>query len=295
MAQLADVTELEIRRDQVITKILEQLPDDALTRGPYPARDRRFTEITWTRGDGDRCELLARQRLRDEKVVEMSVYKNGRLEGVQWRWFPDGGAMERSPYRNGRMHGIVRRWNEDGRLVARFEMKDGSGVEREYYSNGTLRKEITHAEGLYDGWRVEMHDNGRVADLIHYRSGLAVGFACSFHEDGSLKFFSHLEKGERPHGPVVHVGTDGVAITAQYYVHGTPVESEEYMAAARGDPDLPPLREGGSFDVREVLPISYREVVAKHESLPAVEIPLDDSIEEGEGENLTPVRSESEE
>lgn len=55
------------------------------------------------------------------------------------------------PFENDLPHGICRQWGESGRLLGRYKMVHGTGIQRAWHDNGQLRAEVSTVRGRFYG------------------------------------------------------------------------------------------------------------------------------------------------
>jgi hypothetical protein len=88
------------------------------------------------------------------------------------------------PYKNGLPHGICRQFDEAGRLLGKYKMVNGTGIQRAWHDNGQLQLEVSTVRGEFCGRnRIWLRDgtllserfylNGRVVSADNYREAAA--------------------------------------------------------------------------------------------------------------------------
>jgi hypothetical protein len=55
------------------------------------------------------------------------------------------------PFENDLLHGICRHWDESGRLLGRYKMVHGTGIQRAWHDNGQLQVEVSTVHGRFYG------------------------------------------------------------------------------------------------------------------------------------------------
>lgn len=94
--------------------------------------------------------------------IERSFYRNGSLLeelsflGQQLHracrtWHPNGRLASEQFYQRGRLHGLCQQWNQRGELLGSYEVKDGTGIQREWFQNGRLQLETSTVAGKFTG------------------------------------------------------------------------------------------------------------------------------------------------
>ncbi|WP_181882330.1 toxin-antitoxin system YwqK family antitoxin [Helicobacter didelphidarum] len=69
-------------------------------------------------------------------------------------------------------------------------------MERVYYSNGNLLREIPYKDGKIEGIKKEYHENGNLLREIPYKDDKRDGVEKRYGEDGSLRFSITFENGK---------------------------------------------------------------------------------------------------
>ena len=93
---------------------------------------------------------------------ESSFYRNGQLReetsflghhlhGACRTWHPNGRLASEQFYQHGRPHGLCQQWNQRGKLLGSYQMKDGTGIQREWFENGRLQMETSTVAGKFTG------------------------------------------------------------------------------------------------------------------------------------------------
>ena len=77
--------------------------------------------------------------------------RKGRRHGVIRAWHKNGVLATEEPYQNGLLHGVCRQWNESGRLLGKYRMVHGTGVQCEWHDNGKLQIEVSTVRGEFSG------------------------------------------------------------------------------------------------------------------------------------------------
>jgi len=77
--------------------------------------------------------------------------RKGRRHGVIRAWHKNGVLATEEPFQNGLPHGVCRQWNESGRLLGKYRMVHGTGVQCEWHDNGKLQIEVSTVHGEFSG------------------------------------------------------------------------------------------------------------------------------------------------
>jgi hypothetical protein len=93
---------------------------------------------------------------------------NGRRHGVVRVWHKNGVLANEERYQNGLPHGVCRQWSEAGRLLGKYRMVHGTGIQRTWHENGRLQLEFSTVRGDFSGrFRMWLHDGALMSDVIY--------------------------------------------------------------------------------------------------------------------------------
>jgi hypothetical protein len=128
-------------------------------------------------------------------IVQRSFHSNGQLReevpvvngqrhGVVCSWHKNGVLATEEPYQNGQLHGVCRQWDEAGRLLGKYKMARGTGIQRSWHDNGQLQMEVSTVRGEFCGRnRIWLRDgtllserfylHGRIVSPDKYREATA--------------------------------------------------------------------------------------------------------------------------
>ncbi len=83
-------------------------------------------------------------------------------------WHKNGELANEEPYRNGLLHGDCRQWSEAGRLLGKYRMVRGTGVQRAWHENGKCQMEFSTVRGDFSGrYRMWLHDGTLLSEDIY--------------------------------------------------------------------------------------------------------------------------------
>jgi antitoxin component YwqK of YwqJK toxin-antitoxin module len=102
-------------------------------------------------------------------------YKNGLLNGISKKWYPNKQLMESRAFKNG---------HKDGRQIA-------------YWANGNKRFEFVARNDAYEGEMKEWSINGRLFHLAHFINGQEEGTQKMWYENGKIRANYAIIKGKR--------------------------------------------------------------------------------------------------
>ena len=79
-------------------------------------------------------------------------YKDGKLDGLQTRWYKNGQKESERTYKDGKIDGLWTRWYSNGQKEIEGTLKDGEhdGLLTYWDQNGQKRKEETYKDGELD-------------------------------------------------------------------------------------------------------------------------------------------------
>ena len=92
-------------------------------------------------------------------VAGMALSASGTKTGV---------LANEEPYQNGLLHGVCRQWSETGRLLGKYRMVHGTGVQRTWHENGRLQLEFSTVRGEFSGrYRLWLNDGKLMSEDIY--------------------------------------------------------------------------------------------------------------------------------
>ena len=110
----------------------------------------------------------------DGLLKSATTYKNGRKNGAEHIYYPDGATLKYSRvYEYDKLHGLQQEYGPDALLIKEESYSHGrlDGVSR-YYHNGLLQKELEYRNGYLDGMYREFYPSGLVKVEIRLRRGI---------------------------------------------------------------------------------------------------------------------------
>lgn len=130
---------------------------------------------------------------RNGQLREQVPVRNGRRHGVVRTWHKDGQHASEEPFQNGLLHGVCRQWNESGRLLGKYKMVHGTGIQREWHDNGKLQMEVSTVCGEFSGRnRMWLRDGTFLSERFYLRGQVvsADAYREATAKDKSLPQFS---------------------------------------------------------------------------------------------------------
>ncbi|MGZ3864699.1 MAG: toxin-antitoxin system YwqK family antitoxin [Bacteroidia bacterium] len=141
-------------------------------------------------------------------------YINDSKQGTSYNLYPSGKVKQSIPYKNGRADGISYIFTEDSLITTIIRYKMGyveklekinqtdekgnkQGIWKEFYPDGTVKKETRYKDGTIDGYVKEYDKKGDLADMKKYSFGKEVQNAPelakpdifkAFFDDGNVRY-----------------------------------------------------------------------------------------------------------
>jgi hypothetical protein len=107
---------------------------------------------------------------RNGQLRAMTPLRKGQRHGICRIWHKNGVLASQEPYHNGLLHGVCRQWNEAGRLLGKYKMVHGTGVQRSWHENGRLQMELSSVSGEFTGYnRIWLWDGIMLAEHLNLR------------------------------------------------------------------------------------------------------------------------------
>jgi MORN repeat variant len=105
---------------------------------------------------------------RNGQLRELVTLRTGRRHGAVRAWHKNGVLENEESYQDGLLHGICRQWNESGKLLGKYRMIHGTGVQRAWHDNGRLQMEFSTVNGDFSGrYRLWLHDGSLLSEEIY--------------------------------------------------------------------------------------------------------------------------------
>jgi len=124
-------------------------------------------------------------------VWSRELYAADRREGTSYQYYPDGSLKLTIPYINGKKDGLSKEYDENGELISLYEYnndflisrerinrfdKEGKrqGEWKEFFPNGSIKREMTYRDDLIHGYYKEYNQNGILVLTMLYDMGVIV-------------------------------------------------------------------------------------------------------------------------
>jgi antitoxin component YwqK of YwqJK toxin-antitoxin module len=176
-----------------------------------------------------------------KQIKRRTFFKNGEKHGLESSWWTNGQLIAEASYNHNVLDGTFKRWDENGKLLDTFQMKNGTGIMKEYYPNGKIKDQRPLKLGQRDGVLVMYHDNGSILSFAHAVDGKLEGPAVSYFYHGNLSgITSSFSRKGKCHGIHVSFKSNGEDVAeCRYYLNGEKVDPSRYEKETKADPSLP--------------------------------------------------------
>lgn len=115
---------------------------------------------------------LQRVNFPDGKLMWEGWMRDGKGEGLQTFFYPNGQKSNQFVSVNGKTHGEVQWWDQEGRLIDIYEVVNGTGPHRTWYGNGKKRGVGQTRDGLLFGRAVLWDKDGKkLCTTFHIKGG----------------------------------------------------------------------------------------------------------------------------
>jgi hypothetical protein len=107
---------------------------------------------------------------RNGQLREAVPLRNGQRHGLCRTWHKNGVLASEEPFHAGLPHGVFRQWNQAGRLLGKYKMIHGTGVQRTWHENGQLQMEVSTVSGEFIGYsRIWLWDGTLLSEHLNLR------------------------------------------------------------------------------------------------------------------------------
>lgn len=140
------------------------------------------------------------------KVMEISHFKDGKLDGIRTLYYESGQIMVKENYKDGLYEGPYTSYLEDGSLETEGIFKDNArnGLWKLYYKDpkNVLKQEVTFKDNIINGPSKEYYPNGKLmaeGNKIEVSDGFDVydGIVQIYDSTGQLSRTVTYEKGRQ--------------------------------------------------------------------------------------------------
>ena len=100
-------------------------------------------------------------------------YKNDTLSGKFYQWYRSGSIRVKGEYINGLYTG---RWvyYNNGNIVGIGNFENGNGIQKAWWPNGQLKREITYKNNLKNGSEKWYNADGELEKVLYFEDGIEV-------------------------------------------------------------------------------------------------------------------------
>jgi len=144
-----------------------------------------------------------------KKILE-SYYLNNQKDSIETKYYADGNIRQKISYADGKEDGESIEYGNDGRIITKYKFDKGFttniekinrydteqkkvGVWKEFYTDGTTKKEQSYIKGVADGLVKEYDKNGSLATMKKFEDGI-------LQEDAPELYFIDLYREYHPGG-----------------------------------------------------------------------------------------------
>lgn len=124
-----------------------------------------------------------------ENTLKISFYINGRKDGIEEIFYPEGNILKKLKYSNGLAEGEFIEYYKDGQIKYKGGYKKGKfdGVINEYYEKGEIKKRINYSNGLRNGLHEEYSAQGALLKRLNFINDKEDGEIIINYPDGKLQ------------------------------------------------------------------------------------------------------------
>jgi len=100
-------------------------------------------------------------------------YKNDTLSGKFYQWYRSGSIRVKGEYINGLYTG---RWTyyNNGNIVGIGNFENGNGIQKAWWPNGQLKREITYKNNLKNGPEKWYNAEGELEKVLYFEDGIEI-------------------------------------------------------------------------------------------------------------------------
>ena len=147
-------------------------------------------------------------------IVTSENYINDSKQGTSFNYYKSGKTKQTIPYKNGRADGLSYIYTEDSIIITIIKYKMGfiekhekinqtdengvkQGIWKEFYPDGTVKKDVRYKDGVIDGYEKTYDKKGDLAEMKKYSFGKEVKNAPelakpdifkAYFEDGNVRY-----------------------------------------------------------------------------------------------------------
>ncbi len=133
-------------------------------------------------------------------TLHLKNYKNGKLDGAQRTFLPNGKVRKITTYKDGLADGPQIIFNANGQKESELHFKLGQkhGDWTYFFDSGKTARTETWKDGKKNGIFVSYNELGKVLSTEKYAAGVPIGLHQTFYADGKLNYScTYSNKGEK--------------------------------------------------------------------------------------------------
>ncbi len=159
------------------------------------------------RGEGFRTEL---------------VYRDGKLDGTETTWYPNGQIAVQAHYANGVMEGPMTSYADNGMIqsVAPYVNDRLEGVLQTFHPDGKVQSMETYRADQLEGKSSFSRADGTLDMELHYRGGVMDGVQTWYYPDGKRKMKEFRARLGEPDGEWKEWDDEGKLTVDEVYEAG---------------------------------------------------------------------------
>ncbi len=159
------------------------------------------------RGEGYRTEI---------------VYRDGKLEGTETTWYPNGQIAVQAHYANGVMEGPMTSYAESGMIqsVAPYANDRLEGVVQTFHPDGKVLSAESYRADQLEGKSSFYRPDGTLDMELHYRGGVMDGLQTWYGPDGKKKLKEFRARLGEPDGEWKEWNAEGTLTVDEVYDAG---------------------------------------------------------------------------
>ena len=173
------------------------------------------------------------------------VYRDGKLEGTETTWYPNGQIAVQAHYVSDVMEGPMTAYAENGMIqtVAPYYNGKLEGVVKTFHPDGKVHGEETYRNDELNGKSTFYRPDGSLDMVLNYRDGVMDGVQTWYYPDGKSKMKEFTTTLGEPNGAWKEWNDQGEQIVDEVYEDGIlklrdgeevePLEKQEQNAEAK--------------------------------------------------------------
>jgi antitoxin component YwqK of YwqJK toxin-antitoxin module len=167
------------------------------------------------------------------------TYRDGKLEGTETTWYPNGQIAVQATYANDVQEGPMTSYSENGMIqsVAPYYNNVIEGVAQTFHPDGKVNSEETYSGGALNGTSSFYRPDGSLDMVLSYRDNVMDGVQTWYYPDGKTKMKEFRAALGEPNGEWKEWNEKGEVTVDEVYENGVLKE--------RDGEEVQPLGESG--------------------------------------------------